>query len=83
MLPVFIEMIYKIPEHKDLVHIIMFKINDEAPDSPKSKIFVDMIKDSIEGEIITYKVFSKEYVDQQDIEDKFDGNVAEKNYSIH
>ena len=83
MLPVFIEMIYKMPEHKDLVQIIMFKINDEAPEYPKSKIFVDMMKNSIEGEIVTYRVLPKEYMDRQDIEDKFDGNVTEKSLAIH
>lgn len=83
MLPVFIEMIYKMPEHKDLVQIIMFKINDEAPEYPKSKIFIDMMKSKIEGEIVNYRVLPKEYVDRQNIEDKFGGNVTEKNYSIH
>lgn len=71
------------PEHKDLVQIIMFKINDEAPDYPKSKIFVDMIKNNIEGEIVTYRVLPKEYVDQHNIEDKFGGNVTEKSSAIH
>jgi|LUMW01.1.fsa_nt_gb uncharacterized protein Usg len=83
MSPVFLEMVYKMPEHKELVQIIMFKINDEAPDYPKSKIFVDMMKGNIEGEIVTYRVLPKEYVDKQDIEGKFDGNVTVNSDSIH
>ena len=83
MLPVFIEMIYKMPEHKDLVQIIMFKINDEAPDYPKSKIFIDMMKDNIEGEIVNYRVFPKEYIDKKDLENKFIGNMIGNSNSIH
>jgi len=77
MSPVFLEMIYMLPEHRKLVQVIMFKINDEAPDYPKSYELINNMKGSIQGKILNYRVIgmdeyirSEEYKDIIDLEDK-------------
>ena len=82
MSPVFVEMIYMLPEHNKLVQVIMFKINDEAPDYPKSQAFIDNMQGSIQGKIINYRVIkSEEYVSSEEYKDIID--VENKNITIH
>ena len=82
MSPVFVEMIYMLPEHNKLVQVIMFKINDEAPDYPKSQAFIDNMQGSIQGKIINYRVIkSEEYVSSEEYKDIL--NVEDKNITIH
>ena len=82
MSPVFLEMIYMLPEHNKLVQVIMFKINDEAPDYPKSQAFIDNMQGSIQGKIINYRVIkSEEYVSSEEYKDIID--VENKNITIH
>ena len=82
MSPVFVEMIYMLPEHNKLVQVIMFKINDEAPDYPKSQAFIDNMQGSIQGKIINYRVIkSEEYVSSEEYKDILD--VEDKNITIH
>ena len=82
MSPVFVEMIYMLPEHNKLVQVIMFKINDEAPDYPKSQAFIDNMQGSIQGKIINYRVIkSEEYVSSKEYKDIID--VENKKITIH
>ena len=82
MSPVFVEMIYMLPEHNKLVQVIMFKINDEAQDYPKSQAFIDNMKGSIQGKIINYRVIkSEEYVSSEEYKDIID--VEDKDITIH
>ena len=82
MSPVFVEMIYMLPEHNKLVQVIMFKINDEAPDYPKSQAFIDNMQGSIQGKIINYRVIkSEEYVSSEEYKDIID--VEDKDITIH
>ena len=82
MSPVFVEMIYMLPEHNKLVQVIMFKINDEAPDYPKSQAFIDNMQGSIQGKIINYRVIkSEEFISSEEYKDIID--VENKNITIH
>ena len=82
MSPVFVEMIYMLPEHNKLVQVIMFKINDEAPDYPKSQAFIDNMQGSIQGKIINYRVIkSEEFISSEEYKDIID--VEDKNITIH
>ena len=82
MSPVFVEMIYMLPEHNKLVQVIMFKINDEAPDYPKSQEFIDNMRGSIQGKIINYRVIkSEEYKNLEEYKDIID--VEDKDITIH
>ena len=81
---VFVEMIYMLPEHDKLVQVMMFKLKDEFPECPRSKIFVDLMKDNIEGKIINYRVFlenEKDKVIYQDALDALDN--IDKPVTIH
>ena len=82
MSPVFIEMIYMLPEHKKLVQVIMFKINDEAPDYPKSHELINNMKGSIQGKILNYRgIASDEYIRSEEYKDILD--VEDKDITIH
>ena len=82
MSPVFVEMIYMLPEHNKLVQVIMFKINDEAPDYPKSQAFIDNMKGSIQGKIINYRVIkSEEFISSEEYKGIID--VKDKDITIH
>ena len=82
MSPVFLEMIYMLPEHRNLVQVIMFKINDEAPDYPKSHAFVNNMKGSIQGKILNYRVINKdEYIRSEEYKDILD--VEDEDVTIH
>tara|TARA_Y100000310_G_scaffold8281_1_gene8874 strand:- start:355 stop:600 length:246 start_codon:yes stop_codon:yes gene_type:complete len=81
MSPVFLEMIYMLPEHNRLVQVMMFKLNDEAPDYPKSRAFIDNMKDSVKGKILNYRVMTEEFMDSE----KYRDIVAEEedNITVH
>jgi len=82
MSPVFLEMIYMLPEHRKLVQVIMFKINDEAPDYPKSHELINNMKGSIEGKILNYRVINKdEYMRSEEYKDILD--LEDKDVTIH
>ena len=81
MSPVFLEMIYMLPEHNRLVQVMMFKLNDEAPDYPKSRAFIDNMKDIVKGKILNYRVMTEEFMDSE----KYRDIVAEEedNITVH
>ena len=81
MSPVFLEMIYMLPEHNRLVQVMMFKLNDEAPDYPKSRAFIDNMKDIVKGKILNYRVMTEELMDSE----KYRDIVAEEedNITVH
>ena len=82
MSPVFLEMIYMLPEHRKLVQVIMFKINDEAPDCPKSHELINNMKGSIQGKILNYRVIEKdEYIRSEEYKDILD--LEDKDVTIH
>jgi len=78
---VFLEMVYMLPEHNRLVQVMMFKLNDEAPDYPKSRAFIDNMKDSVKGKILNYRVMTEEFMDSE----KYRDIVAEEedNITVH
>jgi len=59
----------------------MFKLNDEAPDYPKSRAFIDNMKDSVKGKILNYRVMTEEFMDSE----KYRDIVAEEedNITVH
>tara|TARA_B100000029_G_C17356121_1_gene880779 strand:- start:621 stop:866 length:246 start_codon:yes stop_codon:yes gene_type:complete len=75
MSPVFVEMIYMLPEHSQLVQVMMFKINDEAPDFRKSQEFVDNLKSSIHGKILNYRIITQENFENQSYKDLFEEDL--------
>ena len=82
MSPVFLEMIYMLPEHKKMVQVIMFKINDEAPNYPKSHAFINNMKGSIQGKILNYRVIGNdEYIKSEEYKDIID--VEYEDVTIH
>jgi uncharacterized protein Usg len=70
-----------LPEHNRLVQVMMFKLNDEAPDYPKSRAFIDNMKDSVKGKILNYRVMTEEFMDSE----KYRDIVAEEedNITVH
>ena len=72
MSPVFVEMIYMLPEHSQTVQVIMFKINDEAPDFPKSQAFINNLKASVDGKILNYRILTKDFIDSEKYKDILD-----------
>ena len=81
MSPVFLEMIYMLPEHNRLVQVMMIKLNDEAPDYPKSRAFIDNMKGIVKGKILNYRVMTEEFMDSE----KYRDIVAEEedNITVH
>tara|TARA_Y100001951_G_scaffold59519_1_gene47286 strand:+ start:142 stop:387 length:246 start_codon:yes stop_codon:yes gene_type:complete len=81
MSPVFVEMIYMLPEHSQTVQVMMFKINDEAPDFPKSQAFIDNLKASVDGKILNYRILTKDLIDSEKHRDIFDEDFD--NITVH
>ena len=81
MSAVFLEMIYMLPEHNKLVQVMMFKLNDEAPDYPKSRAFIDNMKDSVKGKILNYRVMTEEFMDSEKYRDIV--TEEEDNITVH
>ena len=72
MSPVFVEMIYMLPGHSQTVQVMMFKINDEAPDFPKSQAFINNLKASVDGKILNYRILTKDFIDSEKYKDILD-----------
>ena len=81
MSPVFVEMIYMLPEYSQIVQVMMFKINDEAPNFPKSQEFVDKLKLSIYGKILKYRVITQDDFNSSNYKDLFENDL--KKVTIH
>ena len=81
MSPVFLEMIYMLPEHDKLVQVMMFKLEDEAPNYPKSQKFVDIIRNSLQGKVLNYRIIKEEFIDSEKYRDIV--SEEEDNTTIH
>ena len=81
MSPVFLEMIYMLPEHNKLVQVMMFKLEDEAPNYPKSQEFVDTIKNSLQGKVLNYRIIKEEFIDSEKYRDIV--SEEEDNITVH
>ena len=81
MSPVFVEMIYMLPEHSQMVQVMMFKINDEAPDFPKSQAFIDNLKASVDGKILNYRILTQDFIDSEKYKDIVDEDFD--NITVH